>query len=113
MSAPTHQTGIRSNCRRSRCGGSPAFTLLEVVLAITLSTFVVASIATAVRLELVTLEKQRANIERSLVARNILMMIKQDLRAAIQYKPADVTGLDELSASQAAIAGIADPADRR
>jgi hypothetical protein len=33
------------------------------------------------------------------------------LRAAIQYKPADVTGLDELAVSQAAIANIASGVD--
>ncbi len=91
---------------RSNCTPKTAFTLLEVILALALSVFIVASIAAAIRLQLVVLENQRARIERSQIGRNVLMMIKNDLRAAFQYKPADVTGLDELSASQAAISGI-------
>ncbi len=101
----SHHPSRRSANNAQTIAVPAAFTLLEVILALALSVFVVASIAAAVRLQLVVLERQRQNIERSQIARNVLMMVKNDLRAAIQYKPADVTGLDELTVSQAAIAG--------
>ncbi|MGI9519706.1 MAG: prepilin-type N-terminal cleavage/methylation domain-containing protein [Pirellulaceae bacterium] len=88
-----------------------AFTLLEVMLAVMLAAFVVAGIAAATHLHLKVLVQQQVMIERSQIARNILVMIKSDLRAAVQYKPSDVTGLDALTVSQAAIAGIAMGAD--
>ncbi len=103
----SHQPSRRSADNAQTIAVPAAFTLLEVILALALSVFVVASIAAAVRLQLVVLERQRQNIERSQIARNVLMMVKNDLRAAIQYKPADVTGLDELTVSHAAIAGVA------
>jgi hypothetical protein len=90
-----------------RCG----FTLLEVILAVSLSVMVVAAIATAIHLNVTVLQRQQVRIERTQVARSVLMMIASDLRAAFQYKPADVTGLAELQVSQAAIAGIAAGAD--
>ncbi len=110
MIRPAQQTRIRDAVpgdRRNRC----AFTLLEVILAVMLAAFVVAGIAAATHLHLTVLKRQQVMIERSQIARNILMMIKSDLRAAVQYKPADVTGLDALTVSQADILGIASGAD--
>ena len=95
----------------SPASGRGAFTLIEVMLAVMLSAFVIAGIAAATHLHLTVLKRQQVMIERSQIARNILNMIKADLRAAVQYKPADVTGLDALTVSQAAIAGIAMDAD--
>ncbi len=97
-----------SGVRRWRNAG---FTLLEVLLALSLSVLVIAAIASAIHLNVSVLQRQQVNIEQAQVARNVLMIISGDLRAAFQYKPADVTGLDELSVSQAQIAGIASGAD--
>lgn len=94
--APSHRAGAP---RRVRLG----FTLLEVVLALALSTLVISAIAAAIRLHLLMLDRQQADIERSQVARAVLHMIANDLRSAIQYKPADVSALEELAASQAAM----------
>ena len=88
-----------------------AFTLLEVMLSVALSAFLIGMIATTVHLNVVVLQESQTEIERSQIARNVLMMIKSDIRAAIQYKAADVTGLDSLTVSQAAIAGILGGAD--
>ena len=76
---------------------------MEVVLALALSTLVISAIAAAIRLHLLMLDRQQADIERSQVARAVLHMIANDLRSAIQYKPADVSALEELAASQAAM----------
>ena len=87
---------------RNRSG----FTLIEVMLAVTLSAFLLGMISTAVYLNVRVLQQQQIEIERSQIARNVLASMTGDLRAGIQYKPADVTGLDALSVSQAAIAGL-------
>lgn len=84
-----------------------AFTLVEVLLAVMLSAFLIAMITSAIYLNVRVLQRQQNEIERSQIARNVLMMIKSDIRAAIQYKPADVTGLENLTLSQEAIAGAA------
>ena len=87
-------------------GRRQGFTLIEVMLAVTLSAFLLGMITTAVYLNVQVLQKQQIEIERAQIARNILSTITGDLRAGIQYKPADVTGLDALNVSQAAIAGL-------
>ncbi len=83
------------------------FTLLEIVLAVSLSVIVVGAIASAVYVNSSVVQRQQVAIEQSLVARNVLLMMSNDLRAAFQYKPADVTGLEELTASQDQMAGLA------
>ena len=87
------------------------FTLLEVMLAVSLSILVIAAIASAVHLNVNVLQRQQVRIEQAQVARSVMMIISSDIRAAFQYKPADVTGLDELAVSQAQIAGVAAGAD--
>lgn len=103
MRAPA---GMRPGGRRGT-----GFTLLEVALAVSLSVLIVAAIASAIHLNVNVLQKQQTRIEQSQIARNVLMMIANDVRAAFQYKPSDVTGLDGLAVSQATIAGVALGAD--
>ncbi len=93
--------------RRTQSG----FTLLEVVLSISLSVILVSAITTAIYLNINVVQRQQVRIEQSQVARNVLMMMANDLRASIQYMPADVTGLDELAVSQEAIANVASGAN--
>ena len=88
-------------CRNRRS----AFTLIEVMLAVTLSAFLMGLITTAIYLNVRVLQRQQKEIERSQIARTVLVSITGDLRAAIQYKPADVTGLDALNVSSAAMLG--------
>jgi hypothetical protein len=77
------------------------------MLAVTLSAFLLGLITSAIYLNVRVLQRQQREIERSQIARNVLFSITGDLRAAIQYKPADVTGLDALTVSQATIAAAA------
>ncbi|MCH2182823.1 MAG: hypothetical protein MK108_12535 [Mariniblastus sp.] len=72
------------------------FSLLEVILALALSVVIIAAIAYAVHLYMLTLTRQQGDIERKQVARSIIMMIHNDLRGAIQYKPQDYSGLENL-----------------
>ncbi|HMO15459.1 MAG TPA: hypothetical protein PKD64_10930 [Pirellulaceae bacterium] len=90
-----------------------AFTLLEVILALALTVLLITAISSAIHLNLLLLDQQRASIERAQVARSVLQAMARDLRAAVQYKPADVTGIQEVMANPAdltSMLGNTDPA---
>ena len=84
----------------SRFGFRAGYTLLEVLLALALSVIVFSALASATRLHLVSLTKQKVVIERKQIARSVLNMIGNDLRAGIQYKAADYSGLENLVKTQ-------------
>ena len=87
---------IRRNSNQLR----PAYSLLEVLLALALSVVVFAAIAMAIRVNLVALTHQQALIERKQIARSVLGMLSNDLRAGIQYKATDYSGLENLIKTQ-------------
>ena len=60
------------------------YSLLELLLALALSVVVFSTIATAVQTHLVGLSKQKVMIERKQIARSVLAMMANDLRAGIQ-----------------------------
>ncbi len=76
------------------------YSLLEVLLALALSVVVFAAIATAIQIHLAGLTKQKVLIERKQIARAVLTMVANDLRAGIQYKAADYSGLENLVKTQ-------------
>jgi len=83
----------------------PGFSLLELILALALTVVVGGMIMTGIRVYMVQLNRQQSNIERQTVARSSLNMVASDLRAALQYKANDYSGLYELFESQALAAG--------
>lgn len=87
------------------------FTLLEVLLSLALMVVVVAAIGSAINMHLWRLTKQQKAIETKQISRSIIAMIQNDIRAAIQFKPEDYTGLENLSVSLELIAGIAENLD--
>ncbi len=92
-----------------------AFTLLELILALALSMFVMAAISMAIHLHLRLLDTRRSMVEKSQVARVVLNMMAEDIRSAVQQKPVDVSSLegmvslDLLTGELVADAGV-DPA---
>lgn len=86
-----------------RCRGPETqrsgFTLLEVLLSLGLSIVVVTVIGYAIFFHMRVLDSQRARVEQALVARGMLNLIAGDVRAAVQYKPVDVSQLEALLAS--------------
>lgn len=86
----------RDNHGISRAG----YTLIELLLALGLSVVVITTIAMAIQIYLVALTKQQAVVEQKQVARSLLAMIENDLRAGIQYKANDYSGLDNLMNTQ-------------
>jgi len=65
----------------------PAFTLIEVMLALGLSTVVLGLVAMAVHVQLRTTELGRKGVEEAQLARVLLHRIAQDLRGLIRYEP--------------------------
>lgn len=92
------------NCRavRTRAG----MTLIEIVLALGLSVLIFAAIATGIYVYLFTLTQQQTELEQQQVVRSVMQMITNDARAAMQYKPADVSGLANLSLTEALMGGL-------
>ena len=82
----------------------PAFTLLELVLALSLSLLVLAAVGMAINLHFKTLDIRRTNVEEAQLARAVLRHIADDLRTAVQYTPPDLSGLDSVAGNSATAA---------
>lgn len=93
-----NQTSESSSIRTPQRRG---YTLLELILSLGLSIVVLLIIGMAIQLYLFALTEQQRFIERKQVARGILEMIANDLRAAIQYKAEDYSDLENLVQTQA------------
>ncbi|MEX2317778.1 MAG: hypothetical protein WD669_11540 [Pirellulales bacterium] len=68
------------------------FTLFEVILAIALSTLLLMLIGMAINLYLTHMDARRRDVEFAQLARSVFAMIGDDLRAATEYKPQDMSG---------------------
>ena len=77
----------------------PGFTLLEVLLALALGAIVLVAIATAVSMHLRLLDRGRNSVEEAQLARAVLNMIADDLRATIRYTPPNTEAIKALEAS--------------
>ncbi len=87
-----------STSKQRRAAG---MTLLEVMLALTLTAFVLVSISMAIDLHLRMLDSRRGDVERIQVARAVLKLIADDLRSTVQPSPIDFSSLAALAASSA------------
>lgn len=65
----------------------PAFTLLEMLLALGLSAVVIGAIAMAVDIHWRVLDAGRRDVEEAQLARAILCRMADDIRGAVQYDP--------------------------
>ncbi len=90
-----------SNVYRRRVARRRAFTLFELILAIALSVMLVALIGTAINLYLTRVDAGRTEVEEAQLARSILSMIADDLRATAIYKPQDMSAIQQLAAASA------------
>src|ERR1044071_2347129 len=79
---------------RSRAG----FTLFEVILAIALSATLLTLIGTAINLYLTRVNASRARVEEAQLARSVLSMIADDIRATAVYQPQDTSAISKLMA---------------
>ena len=84
-----------------------AFTLLELILALSLTVIVVLTITMAINLYWRQFDVRRTHVEEAQLARALLRHIADDLRSAMHYTPADLTGLSAVSQNSAAGAAAA------
>jgi type II secretory pathway pseudopilin PulG len=85
-------------------------TLLELMLALSLSGMVLYAISFAVHLHMRALDIRRTNVEESRLARSILQMIANDLRSTIPNYEVDFSGIEAMIKNSAS-ATAADVAD--
>src|SRR6478672_9354621 len=78
--------------KRPRAG----FTLFEVILAIALAAVLLTLIGTAINLYLVQVDAGRTRVEEAQLARSILTMIADDIRATTIYQPQDTSAISQL-----------------
>lgn len=102
---PAHRAGGQS-IRRT------GVTLLELILALSLSVILLFAVGMALRLYWRSFDVKRTNVEQAHLARAVLRKIEDDLRSAIQYTPVDLSGLESManaSSLAGALAGITSP----
>jgi hypothetical protein len=76
-----------------------AFTLFELMLALALSAALLGVIGTALNLYLVRVEASRNRVEEAQLARSILTMIADDIRATAIYQPQDLSAVEKMMAN--------------
>ncbi|MEM9186001.1 MAG: hypothetical protein AAGB00_05830 [Planctomycetota bacterium] len=81
--------------------GRAGFTLIEVVLAIGLSTALLALLTWAFNSYLLRVDSSRAAVENAQLARGVLRLMATDLRAAATLFEQDTSQVEELAATQA------------
>lgn len=74
-------------------------TLLELILALSLSVLVLMSISMAINTHYRMLDVRRTNVEEAHLAHAALRHIADDLRSTVQYAPPDLSGLDAMSSN--------------
>lgn len=78
-----------------------AFTLFELIVAIALASVLLALIGTAINLYLTRTDRDRTRVEEAQLARSVLTMIADDIRAATVYQKQDTSAIAELMATSA------------
>lgn len=86
-------------------------TLLELMLALTLSAFVLMAISMAIDLHLRVLQDRRDYVESIQLARAVLTIIANDLRATIQQNTTDFSALASMASAAAIIAPAMEQAE--
>jgi hypothetical protein len=74
------------------------FTLFELILAIGLSAALLALIGTAINLYLMRVDASRSRVEEAQLARTVLAMIADDIRATSVYQPQDTSAIAQIMA---------------
>ncbi len=80
----------------------PGFTLFELILSIALSAVFLSLIGMAINLYLKRVDASRSRVEEAQIARSVLAMIADDIRATTIYQPQNTSAIAQLMASNAA-----------
>ena len=89
-------------------GRRQGFTLLEVILALSLTALVLVVVAMAIDIHLRVVDVGRTDVEEALLARALLGRIADDLRGAVAYDPMNV---EEMVPGLPSVDGLTDEAD--
>ena len=89
-----------TRCLTNRSADRPAYTLLEVLLALGLTVVIFSMIAAGIRVHLVSIARQQLKIEQRQIARNLLTTIGTDIRSAVLYRATDYSGLENIRATE-------------
>jgi prepilin-type N-terminal cleavage/methylation domain-containing protein len=100
MSPQGTPRGLRRFLAKPR-NDNRGFTLFEVILAIALAAVLLTLIGTAINLYLVQVDAGRTRVEEAQLARSILSMFADDIRATTVYKPQDTSAIAQLMAKTA------------
>jgi hypothetical protein len=73
--------------RARRTAGRSAYTLLEVILALALTTVILGLVGMAMHIHLSVADKSRGQVEEAQLARTLLQHIAEDLRNSIPFSP--------------------------
>ncbi len=92
---------VERSTSRWRCG----FTLVEVLLALSLVLVIMGVLSAATQMYLMNIEVERDELTRSRAARAVLQVMAFDLRAAVQFKEIDEGALDQALDSASALLG--------
>lgn len=82
-----------------------AMTLIELILALSLSVVIMMAIGMAINLHMKTLQTRRTNVEESQLARQVLRRVADDLRSAVQYQVIDFSSVEKMASG--GVAGMA------
>lgn len=96
----------RSKRREARGG----FTLLEVLLAISISMVIMGALIFMIDFQLRSLDTSHRRVEEAQLARALLQRMAEDIRAAVRYDPLDFNSLIPASAGSFDAAGLAEGA---
>ena len=76
-------------------------TLLELILALALSTLILMAVGAAIHLHLRTLDVRRTNVEEAQLARAVLRRMADDLRSAVWYEQVEFPSIAGLTGGAA------------
>jgi len=96
--------------RRRRCHGekvSKGYTLLELLLALSLTGLVIALIFGTINVYVFQVAKQQERLEQELVSRSVLKIMASDIRAALESRPIQHSGINAFLESASLAKGVA------
>ena len=82
-------------------------TLLELILALTLTVMILGAVTLAINLNLRTLDRRRNEVEESQLGRAVLRMIADDLRSAVQHEEIDFSSVEQMASGAGSIGALA------
>ena len=107
---PTRQNNAVS-ASRSNDRGDRGFTLLELILALSLSVLIMMAIGMAIQVHLRSFDSRQNVLNESQLARAILRIIADDIRSVVVHYEQDVSSIEAMLANVSVTGGGAEAGD--